>query len=388
MPRSISDPKSRCWAEISSSALVGNLNSLPAPVSHVMAVVKANAYGHGADIVIPILARAGVRHFGCATISEAIQARNLLRVESRQIDLESSVYMMPASPLEDADLLVSQRITPYCTDFELAKALSKAAQGMNSVAKLHVEVDSGIGRAGVAPRDLAQFVKAVRALPGVEISGICTHFTAADDESGADDAIGQHKLFTDALASLDSEWLSHITIHAANSPAALRLTGALHDLIRPGLLIYGIGPLASMTDGSEGDFPYRPVMTLKARVLLVRNLPAGSTISYNRTYTLPRAATIATIAVGYGDGFPRRLSNIGSVLLPGGLRAPIRGRICMDQLCVELPDGSQVKVGDEAVLIGKSGSESISALELADIIQTTPHEITTCLLNRIERVLA
>jgi alanine racemase len=350
-----------------------------------MAVVKANAYGHGVDLVVPVLASGGVKNWGCASVAEGCAARDILAKIGD--DSGHNVYVMPATPLSDVDLLVERRLTPYCTDFELAKALSACAVSAGKTAALHVEVDTGIGRAGSAPADLADFVKAVRALPGIRITGVCTHFTAADDPDGADDALMQHKIFTDALATLDQEWLGGVTVHASNSPAVFRLGGARHDLIRPGLLLYGIGPCESMIDGKEGFFPYRPVMTLKAKVLLVRRLAAGATISYNRTYRLEKDATIATIAIGYGDGFPRRLSNIGTVLLPGGLEAPIRGRVCMDQLCVELPDNSGVKVGDEAILIGKSGSKEISALGIADLIQTTPHEITTSLLPRIERVL-
>lgn len=387
MPRLYSDPNSRCWAEISSANLIHNLNSLPVPPSSVMAVVKANAYGHGINLVLPVLAGAGVKNWGCASVSEGCNIRDLLDKTEACKSSEHFVYVMPACPLSDVDLLVERRLTPYCTDFDLAKALSSYAVSVRKTARLHVEVDTGIGRAGVAPKDLANFVKSVRALAGLEVTGICTHFTAADDLDGPDDALGQHKIFTDALQTLDQEWLRTITVHASNSPAVFRLKNARHNLIRPGLLLYGIGPCDPMTNGGEGEFPYKPVMTLKAKTILVRRLPAGTEISYNRTYRLEKDATIATVAIGYGDGFPRELSNTGSVLFPNGVEAPIRGRVCMDQLCVELPENAGVKVGDDAVLIGKCADKELTVLSLANLVPTTPHEITTRLLPRIERVL-
>jgi alanine racemase len=157
-------------------------------------------------------------------------------------------------------------------------------------------------------------------------------------------------------------------------------------MMRPGLLLYGIAPEggapAKIPDGS----PLTPVLSLHARILSVRRMPAGTTLSYGRTFTLGHPATVATIGIGYGDGYSRRLSNTGHVLLPGGQSAPIRGRICMDQFCVEVPDGLGLAAGDIVTLVGKSGASEIRAADLADLIGATPHEITTCLMGRVPRI--
>jgi alanine racemase len=348
-----------------------------------MAVVKSDAYGHGVGLVAPVLASRDVTHWGIASIGEGRQLRAVLGGASAKHD----IYVMTAVLPENASDLVALGLTPYCSDFALAEALSSAAITAGTTATLHIEVDTGIGRAGVEPDDVAAFITAVRALPDVRITGICTHFTAADATDGPHDAHKQHAIFARVLSELDQKWLSSITVHASNSPGILRVNAARHQLIRPGLLLYGIGPSSQLAGGSELPFPYRPVMALKARALLVRKLPAGTDISYSRTYRLPSDATIATIGIGYGDGFPRRLSSKGFVLLPDGARAPMRGRVCMDQVCVELPTGSGVKAGDTVILIGTVGPNSITALEIADEIDATPHEIPTCLTARVTRIL-
>ncbi|MDR3709253.1 MAG: alanine racemase [Capsulimonadaceae bacterium] len=376
----------RAWAEIDSGALAANLHSLPVIPSGVMAVVKADAYGHGINLVAPVLVSEGVTHWGVATVEEGRHLRHLL-ARTPFNPGGHAIYVMPAVLPIEAPALIEHSLTPYCTDFELARALSNTAEEIGTRASVHIEVDTGIGRAGVRPADLSAFVDAVQRLPGVSITGICTHFTAADALEGPEDAVAQHALFESALASLDPALVSRVTVHAANSPATLRLAGVTHSLIRPGLLLYGIAPSAPLGTGEEKPFPYRPVFSLYARALLVRRLPAGSDISYSRTYRLERDATVVTIGIGYGDGFPRRLSSRGWALLPDGTRVPMRGRVCMDQICLELPEGASVKTGDPITLIGRAGAGEISVVEIADEIDTTPHEVTTCLTARVPRLL-
>lgn len=375
-------PNARCWAEIDRSALDHNVHVLTSYGSQIMAVVKADAYGHGVSLVAPLLLEMGIRHFGVATVTEGIQIR---RASESAGVRGVAIFVMTAVLPEEAETLLAHRLIPFVSDYSLARALSPAgAQGEE--AEIHVEVDTGIGRAGIAPVETAKFVAACQALPNLRVTGICTHFTAAD-AADPQDAVVQFTLFEQALASLPREQLSQMTLHAANSPATLRLPAARLHLMRPGLLLYGIGPsLQFLTDEREG-FAFRPVLSLKARVILARRLPAGTDISYSRTYTLPREATVATIGIGYGDGFPRRLSNCGHVLLPSGTRAPIRGRVCMDQLCIEVPEGEKLSAGDSVTLIGRAGDSEIRATEMADQIDTTPHEITTCLTARVPRIL-
>lgn len=373
----------RCWAEIDRSALAHNVRALSSLGSEVMAVVKANAYGHDAALLGPLLLEMGIRHFGVATVTEGVELRRLTKAAGAT---DAAIYVIAATLPEEAGAIAAAGLIPFVSDFWLAKALSQEAIRTGSEALIHIEVDTGIGRAGVAPEDAAVFLAACQALPNVRVTGICTHFTAAD-AADSQDAAGQFEVFEQVLAQLPAEQLGQMTLHAANSPAALRLPAARLHLMRPGLLLYGIGPGSQFLAGEREGFVFRPVLSLRARALLVRRLPAGSDISYSRTYTLPQDATIATVGIGYGDGFPRRLSNCGHVLLPSGARAPIRGRVCMDQLCVEVPEGEQLTAGDTVTLIGRAGDSEIRATDIADQIDTTPHEITTCLTGRVPRVL-
>ncbi|HEX5322921.1 MAG TPA: alanine racemase [Capsulimonadaceae bacterium] len=373
----------RCWAEIDTDALAHNVRALSSLGSEIMAVVKANAYGHGVDLVVPALLKMGIRHFGVATVVEGEEARALADANGAS---DAAIYIIAAALPEEAGAIVENRLIPLVSDLDLAKAISRATRQAGKEAQIHIEIDTGIGRAGVAPTQAPAFLAECSALPGLRVAGICSHFTAADAED-TEDARLQYALFEKALATLPADKLAQLTLHTANSPGILRIPAARLQLIRPGLLLYGIGPSPQFLADSQEPFGFKPVLSLKARALLVRRLPAGSDISYGRTYTLPHEATIATLGIGYGDGFPRRLSNKGYALLPTGARAPIRGRVCMDQICVEIPEGAKAQVGDTFTLIGQAGGEEILATHLAHEIDATPHEITTCLTARVPRVL-
>jgi alanine racemase len=247
---------------------------------------------------------------------------------------------------------------------------------------VHIDVDTGIGRSGIAPGRLEELLRRVAAMGAVRVTGICTHFTAADSPDGGADVLAQQRFFESILRALQPELTTGLAVHAANSPGALRVHPGASSLIRPGLLLYGIAPSAQF----EAAFEYEPVMTVRARALLVRELPAGSDISYNRTYRLPHDARVATIGIGYGDGYPRALSNSGQVIGPAGEVLPIRGRVCMDQLCVELPQECTMESGATVTVLGASAGRSITAAGIAQITGAAPHEMTTCLMPRVPRV--
>jgi alanine racemase len=368
------NPTARCWADIDLAALAANVRLLNTVGPKIMAVVKADAYGHDVDIIVPALIGMGVSHFAVATVIEAAELRALPGMET------ASVYLMAAVLSPEVDDILRLNLIPFVTDTQFVRSLSEAAIKQGKIANIHLEVDTGIGRAGVLPDQLLPTLTYWRTLPGIKVTGISTHFTEADSTDSAD-SLAQHELFESLLASLPKEFLHGVAIHAANSPATLRVPHQRETLIRPGLLLYGIAPSPDLAV----DFKYKPVLTLKARALLVRHLPAGSDISYSRTYRLPHDATIATIGIGYGDGYPRRLSNIGTVQLEDGTVAKIRGRVCMDQLCIEIPEGGTLLPGDTVTLIGKEGENEITVSDIANLIDTTPHEITTALLPRIAR---
>ena len=367
----------RLWAEIDGAALAHNVALLrhrfgPA---RVMAVVKANAYGHDTVLVAPLCAAAGLTEFGVATPAEGAALRPLLPASA-------NIFLLgPAFPAEAA-AIVEADLTPLLSSLALAEALSEAALLSSCVLDVHLDLNTGIGRAGVEIAEAPAVLLALDRLPGLRVTGLATHFASADEDPA--DAHAQHALFQDFLAALGPR-ADTLLIHAANSPAALNLPIAVrHMLLRPGLLLYGIEPEPGQF-GRDG-LALKPVLSLKTRVTLCRALPEGATISYGRTYAVPPGGGLyATLGVGYGDGWPRRFSGSGYVLIHGH-RAPICGRVCMDQIVVNVSHIPGVQIGDTATLIGIDGDETITAGDLAAALQTTPHEITTGLTARVVRV--
>ena len=371
-------PPPRLWAEINGGALAHNVALLRRRFdpARLMAVVKANGYGHDMALVAPLCADLGLRDFGIATPAEGAALRAL-------VPPDSAIYLLgPALP-EEAPAIAHYRLTPLLSSPEAAQALSEAALKLGTVADVHLDVDTGIGRAGVQVADALAFLSLLDRLPGLRVTGLATHFASADEDPA--DAQAQHDLFAAFLRALGPR-ADGLLVHAANSPAALHLPpAARHTMIRPGLLLYGIEPTPSDFDADQ--MPLYPILSLRTRVTLCRPLPGGATVSYGRTYTVPPGGGVyATLGVGYGDGYPRRFSNSGHVLLHGR-RAPICGRICMDQTVVDVTHLPGVQIGDMATLIGTDGSEALTAGDLAAALGTTPHEITTCLTARVPRLL-
>ena len=368
----------RLWAEIDAEALAHNVALLKqryAP-TRLMAVVKADAYGHGASLIAPLCADLGLRDFGIATPTEGAALRSLLPAET-------TIYLLGPTFPDEAPAIAFHRLTPLLSSLETASALSLAARELGVVADVHLDLDTGIGRAGVQIPDAIAFLQALDDLPYLRVTGLATHFVSADEDLV--DVHQQWALFADFLSSLGNR-AGSLQVHASNSPAALVLPSpARHDMIRPGLLLYGIEP--SPDDFVFSLMPLRPVLSLKTRVTLCRALPGGANISYGRAYTVPPGGgTYATLGVGYGDGYPRRFSSSGYVLLHGR-QAPICGRVCMDQIVVDVSDIPGIQAGDIATLIGTDGMETITAGGLAAALHTTPHEITTTLTARVPRVL-
>ncbi len=383
-----SKTRARAWVEISQSALLGNIHALRARLgskgkTRLMAVVKADAYGHDLSLVAPICWGAGIADFGVATVEEGIALRSM-------VPAQAAISIITATLPADASAITEHRLTPFVGDLRLARALSGAGQHQNIRVNVHLDIDTGIGRAGILASEAADLFGAMQALPCLEVTGIATHFADADED--AEDAQQQNALFRQALCAL-GEPAKHLLVHAGNSPALLALGDtAQYGLVRPGLLLYGIEPapgmFASSAFGDEGELALRPVLSVRARVLLCRHLPGGATISYGRTYTVPGSGGVyATLGIGYGDGWPRRLgSGVGHALL-GGQAVPICGRVCMDQLVVDVSHIPAVHPGDIAMLIGADGGEQITAGQIASLIQTTPHEVSTCLTSRLPRIL-
>ena len=246
---------------------------------------------------------------------------------------------------------------------------------------MHLEIDTGCGRSGFLPEEaLSAWEEATNS--GLIVDGISTHFADADGAE-VDFTLEQWRLFTETRKKLESAGAKFEWSHAGNSAASLRIQTLDCNLTRPGLLIYGISPPIPNSNLKAPDI--RPALSLRARVATVRNLPAGHNISYGLTHTLTRPSRIATVLIGYGDGYPRRLSNCGEMLIRG-MRVPILGRVCMDQTMIDVTDLPNVRAGEIATCIGTDGQERISIQEIAKLIGTTDHEIPTTLTDRVERI--
>jgi alanine racemase len=262
-----------------------------------------------------------------------------------------------------------------CTH-EMASCLNRYAQRLGKVMRIHVKVDTGMGRIGVAWQDAVDFIISLQKYPYLKIEGVFTHLSCADTKKQY--TREQLRIFNSVLSKVRDSGISIPLVHAANSMGVISYPQSHFTMARPGLMVYGLYP------GTGLDISLKPVLSLKSKVVFVKRVPEGCGISYGHTYVTRRETTIVTLPVGYGDGYPRLLSNVGPVLI-GGRRFTISGRVCMDQIMVDVGN-SRVKVGDPVVLIGAQGNERITAEELACLCDTIPYEIVCGLGSRIPRV--
>lgn len=367
--------KPRVWAEVDLSAIRQNVDAIRSFVGlrvDVMPVVKADAYGHGAVEVARAALSAGADWLGVASVAEGAALRKVLP--------NGTVCLLSPFEAADADEIVAQRLTPAISDLDGARALSVAAQKQRTGVRVHMKVDTGMGRQGVMPELAERLASVVARMPSIVIEGLFTHFACADDDP--EFTARQLAVFEDARQRVLATDTRLKPVHCAASAALLRYPEARLDLVRPGLLVYGIMP---PIPAEVSVPPLRPAMTLRTRIVQVRNLPAGHGVSYARTRILTRPSRIAVLPVGYGDGYPRALSNIGRVLV-NEAPAPIVGRVCMDMTLVDVTDIPGANVGSEVVLIGRQGAECIRVEEIAKLIDTTEHDVTTRLTPRVPRV--
>jgi alanine racemase len=357
----------RTWAEVDLNALRHNLrvirDKLPDEVQMAL-VTKADAYGHGMVPISRVAAQFGVDFIAVATVQEGIALRE------GEIDAPILV-LAPTLPME-AKLAVYYKLRNLVESLDAAQAISAAAVQQGITAKIHMKIDTGMARFGVDAEKASDLAVAIAALPNVELEGVATHFSNSGREP--EYTAWQMERFSKALAEMAALGIVPRITHCANSGALVRFPAALIGLARIGILAYGISHVG------ETDLDLRPVMTWKARIMALRELPPGRKVSYNLTWETHRVSRIATLGVGYGDGYHRALSNRGAVVVHGKV-APIRGIVCMDQLMVDVTDIPEAKVGDEVGLVQKP----IDAEYLADIVQTTPHEITTRIMTRVPR---
>lgn len=363
------------YIEVDLDAIAHNVQAIKAHTGQgvkLMAVVKANAYGHGAAEVARTALQHGADWLAVARADEGVRLR--------QAGIAAPILVMNYTLPDAIEEALWHDLTLTLTELETAQAISALAQRLGRRAAVHIKVDTGMGRFGLLPDEVLPFVEKVTALPGLYLEGLFTHFAVAD-LADKDYTWQQFRHFQRVRASLAAAGHAIPLCHAANSAATLDLPEMHLDAVRVGIAMYGLRPSSEI----EPAVPLRPALSFKSHVARVRTLPAGSSISYGRTYITPRPMPVALVPVGYGDGYHRLLSNRGAVLI-NGRRAPIVGRVCMDQLIVDVSQVGPVALNSEVVLIGSQGDERISAEEVAAWAETINYEVTTSLLSRVPRL--
>ena len=354
----------RTHTEINLEAIRRNAKAIKAYTGkRLIAVVKADAYGHGVVRVTEAL-HAVADMFAVATIEEGVALR--------QTGIREPILVLFSSLREQATEIIEYGLTPTIGDWEFADRLNDVASGIVNV---HVNINTGMNRSGVCWTEAVQFLSRLKTLHRLDIEGFFTHLATAD-ETDKSYVFTQLNRFSSVLEKIAN---SGELIHAANSAAALAIPEAHFDAVRPGLSLYGIYP------SSERPIKLEPALTWKTRIGWVGTISEGEGVSYGLTYKASRETRVAMVQVGYGDGYPRALSGVGEVLI-GGARRPIIGRICMDVSVVRLDPMDNVSVGDEVVLIGKQGNAEITVDEIAHRTGTISYEILTQIKTRVTRV--
>ena len=367
------------WAEVDLKAIKHNFEEVQRLVkdnSKIMAVVKADAYGHGLCKVASVLDAAGVDFFGVARLDEAISIR--------EQGIEKPILILGYTPPEAAPELYSHNITQTVFSTDYALRLNEHSRGYGKI-KVHIKVDTGMGRLGLVHETmngmLPENVAVIHQLPHLETEGIFTHFAASDDADKTS-ALNQLRKFKNILADLEQRGIRIPIKHAANSAAIIDLPESYLDMVRPGIMLYGLYPSNGV---HQQNANLKPAMQIKARIAQVKKVPAGFRVSYGHTYATPVATKLATIPLGYADGYRRQLSSAGKVLVHGQ-QAQIVGRVCMDQSMLDVGKINDVAAGDEVVIIGQQGKAELSAERLACELGTINYEIISTLMARVTRV--
>lgn len=361
-------------ATIDLAALIHNLTQfrcLLSPGCDVLAVVKANAYGHGAAEVAGALIRQGVARVAVVSVDEGIMLR--------QAGINVPVIVLGPLFKEHVSDLLAHRLTPVVSDPTLVPDMARGAASLPTPYPIHIKVDTGMGRLGLTLDGLQALLASNGVPKSLHLEGLMTHLSDTDGESPAATE-QQLKQFHRAIDLLSRHGVSVPLIHAANSGGAVRFPQARYSLVRPGIMLYGYHTLPKSVPVPQ----LRPVLSLRTRIAQVRTIPAGHTVSYNGTFTARRSTRVAVLPIGYADGINRRLSNRGQVLLHGR-RAPMIGLICMDMTLVDATDIPGAAVGDEVVLIGRQGHERITADEVASWLDTIPYEVLCSIGPRVAR---
>lgn len=362
------------WIEIDHDALRSNLSYVRAdtrPETRVCAVVKANAYGHGGVECARTLVAAGTEHLAVITLDEGLALRDA--------GIDCPILLLHEPPMSRIDEVLSYELTSVVFTAPIVAGLEAAAARRNATVRVHLKVDTGLHRLGVPSHELGAFLDGpLAAARHLEVEGVFTHFAFADEPANPVIDEQLHR-FADALDVCKRAGITPSLVHAANSAATLNRPDAHFDMIRPGIALYGLSPGAQVRE-AEG---LRPILSLRARVARVERIEAGAGVSYGHRWTAAKATTIASLPLGYADGWPRALATNANVLI-AGVAHPAVGTVCMDSFMADCGD-HPVSVGDEAVLIGTQGSATQTADELAARLGTINYEVVARLAPRLPR---
>jgi alanine racemase len=363
------------WIEIDVDAFIHNLKQIKRLLqgrSTILAVVKREAYGHGAIELAAEAGKAGVRMLGVSNAEEGVSLRKAgIRVPI--------LVLAGIDPIEIKDLL-EYDLSTVVSSRDIARELHKAAWKQGSKAKIHIKIDTGMGRLGINPEEYPAFLEEVMGYKNLYLEGIMTHF-ACSSISEREYTQWQLSVFREVLKGRDSFGYQKPILHAANSGALLGYPDSYLDMVRPGIILYGCYPSATV----ERRISLKPVLAFKTRIKHIRKILRGSSIGYDRSYIVPQDGLFAVIPVGYADGYSRVLSNKAQVLVQGK-RVPIVGNISMDLTVIDITTVPKVEIGDEVTLIGRQGKGEITAEEIADWAGTIPYEILTSLAKNIPRI--
>lgn len=366
----------RIQADIDLTAIRENIMTMKSRIpdgKKLLTVIKANAYGHGAIEVANCLDDLS-DYYGVACIDEAL--------ELRMAGIQKPILILGETDESLFEEIVKQDITQTIFTYNQAKALSEEGKKQGKTAKLHIKIDTGMNRIGfVWGKESVEDILAIGRLPNLDAEGIFTHYYKADEK---DKTVAYEQLnrYTQMIDWLSEKGMTFAIRHISNSAGIMEMPNETYDMVRSGISTYGLYPSEEMDKKLN---PLHPAMSVKTHVAYVKKVPTGETIGYGGTYTVPEEKTIATISVGYADGYPRALSNQGRVLVQGEY-APIVGRVCMDQTMIDVSHIADVKVGDEVVLVGKQGTEYISVEELAGMSESFNYEFVCNINRRVPRI--
>jgi alanine racemase len=372
------------WIEIEEAAVASNLAEFRRrlqPGVALQAVVKSNAYGHGLELMARVGVRSGADSFGVHTVDEAERLASL--------DLGVPILILGYVGEAQAPRAVAcgAEVTVY--NPTTIEALSGAAVAVGRSVRCHVKVETGVNRQGIMVDDLGPFLDRISHLPGLVLAGVSTHFANIEDTTDHSYARKQLEIFREVAALVRGRAPGAVR-HCACSAAVLTMPETLFDMVRVGIGVYGLWPsketLLSILMKGKGETPLKPVMTWKARIAQIKAVPSGAYVGYGCTYRTTHPTRIAVLPIGYADGYDRRLSGIGAVLI-GGRRALVLGRVCMNLMMIDVTDVEGVRLEDEVVLLGRQGSEEISAAQIASLCNTISYEIVSRINPQIPRIL-